>query len=229
MQMLQANAAQISAASDAPGWDADHDLGVQLHQSVVANFARATLGGMTLTDEKLAELMGEATGEVPEELQITADKTPWSITFSSTRPVRATFSDSTFRIVIRGRQFTKGSQVTNENVDISAAYKMERTDAGAKLTRIGDVEITFVGREELATGQVVLRTFLRKKFDAMFEPEIASEGFELPNQWSVAGSVHLEQMQAQDGWLVLGWGLDEPPVNAQSDALATRTAQRVLK
>src|SRR5204863_3886753 len=64
-----AKAWHFAAASPPPAVD-NHDVVVRLHDTFVGNASENVLGGFTLTDEKLAQLMQELTGNVPEELQI---------------------------------------------------------------------------------------------------------------------------------------------------------------
>src|SRR5690606_18078141 len=103
------------------------------------NAAEVILAGRTLTDERLAELVKETTGEVPEEPQITEDKDPWSITFSQDRPFSVIFDGQTVTMAIHARQFTRGDRVVGKPLLISARYKAEQQGLGARLVRDGEV------------------------------------------------------------------------------------------
>lgn len=212
VQVLQMTRDQIAAPSAPPEMPQDHDLAVQTHESFVANFSEAAIGGLELTDEKLAEMMQEATGSVPEELQITEDKEPWSITFAENFPVSAAFDGNQVRLAVRANRFTRGrnedgtvDQETKGLVEISATYAIEKTDAGATLTRQGDLNVDFIGEERLSAAQVGTKTFLRRKFGSLFKPEFAGEGLKLKGRWENVGTLKLSDVKADKGWIVAAW------------------------
>jgi hypothetical protein len=186
------------------------DLAIRLHESMVGNAGETGLGGRTLTDERLAQIMKDATGEVPEELQITEDKDPWSITFAHDRPISVVFDDQTAVIGIHGERFTRGEgsgrRVVRKDMIISAKYRLEQQGDGSKLTRDGKVTAEYVGNEgQLSVGDIAIRTLMIKKFSALFKPEIESEGLKLPARFASFGKLSLRRMESQNGWLTLVW------------------------
>ncbi len=214
----QATGSQVAASTPPPSLETQHDLAVRVHETFVSNFSRARLGGVTLTDERLEKILEDATGSVPEELKVTQDKEPWSITFDSINPVSAKFSDGMIRFAIRGRRFTLGDQRINDTLQMSADYTLEKTPAGAHLTRQGDVSVDFIdAKGTLSPQQIGLRAVMRRKFEALFEPEFQTDGLTLPGRWKAAGKLHLQQMLSGERWLTLGW---IKPVAAE-----TQTAQ----
>jgi hypothetical protein len=208
---LHAGHDRLGAPNAAPRLTERHDLAVRVHESLVGNAGETGIGGRTLTDERLAEILKEATGEVPEELQITEDKDPWSITFAPDRPLSVAFEDQTVTIAIHGQRFTRGDREIRKDMLISAKYKLEQQGNGSKLTREGDVVADFVDRERLSGSDVLFKTFIRKKFSALFKPEFAGEGLKLPGRWSSAGTLALRRLESDNGWLVLGWDQLEAP------------------
>ncbi len=205
---LQQSSTQLGAPNDPPAPKAAYDLTVQAHESGVVNYGEAILGGVTLTDERLEKIILEdLKGEVPDELKITPDKDPWSITFTNEVPVRAVFGEDTVSLAIRGRKFTRGEQAINEPIEISALYKIEKTETGTRLTRQGDVAVKFLNRERLGAPQIAFKTFLTRKFEAMFKAEIASEGIVLSGQLAKAGTLRIQEITTGKGWAVLGWNL----------------------
>jgi hypothetical protein len=202
----QAKAAQVAAPVTPPPLEASHDMAVRVHETFVSNFSRALLGGITLTDERLEKILEDTTGNVPEELKVDQDKEPWSITFSSTDPVSAKFTDGMIRFAIRGRRFTLGDQAFSDTLEMSAVYQLAKTPEGAQITRQGDVSVEFIGvRGTLSPKQIALRTVMRRKFEAVFEPEFRTDGLTLPGRWKSAGKLHLNQMVSDARWLTLGW------------------------
>jgi len=212
MRMLQMTRDQIAAPSGPPEVSNDHDLAIQAHESFVANFSAAAIGGIELTDERLAEMLQETTGNVPEELQITEDKEPWSITFAEHYPVATQFDGDQVKVYLRANRFTRGR---NEDgtvdtevkglVEISANYTIEKTDVGATLHRQGEVNVDFVGQEKLSAAQVATKTFLRRKFSSLFKPEFVGEGLKLKGRWERAGRLALREIKADKGWISVGW------------------------
>ena len=89
--MLQAGRDQLAAPNAPPALTGKFDLAVRMHESLVGNLSQAVLGGVTLTDERLVEIIKDATGKVPEELAITEEDDPWSITFASELPIEVRF------------------------------------------------------------------------------------------------------------------------------------------
>jgi len=211
---LRAGADQLASPDAPPALTADHDVALRLHESFAGNLSQAALGGVTLTDERLVDLVEQLTGSVPEEMAITEEDDPWSITFASERPIDTRFDDQHVTISIRGKRFTRGDQELKKRLVISATYKLERTAQGTKMTRQGDVQIEFVGSTRLSASQVAMKTFMKKRFEDMFKTEIVSDGIELPGKFQQAGKLAIEQLHCDDGWLALGWR--HPPMDART-------------
>ncbi|MFV1968978.1 MAG: hypothetical protein ACC628_26460, partial [Pirellulaceae bacterium] len=193
LELMRAGPFQLAATGEPPELSEDHDVAIRLHESVVSNFSETLFGGETLTDEKLIELLEQAEVEVPVELQIGPEKDPWSITFSRDKPMSASFSSDGVTVAIQGRQFTRGDQVIRAAIRISATYQLERTEKGARITRQGDVVVEYVNRKSLSVPQIAMKTFLRRKFDSLFEAEISGEGLQLPGRWERAGKLLVRQ------------------------------------
>jgi hypothetical protein len=222
----QASAAQLAASSPPPQIPATRDLAVRAHESMVSNFSRAMIGGVMLTDRKLVEILEQYKAEVPDALRISDDKEPWSITFAASDPVNATFADDTIRFAIRGRRFQLGDRVVTNTLEMSAVYKLEKTPAGARLVRQGDVAVDYIDlRGQLRVDQIAVRTVMREKFEALFVPEFNTTGLALPGRWGKVGKLQLVHLAAQQGWLALAWAQPQAPAAdtrlAQSQANAT--------
>lgn len=218
LQMLQVNPSQLAAPGLPPQSGSPGDLNLQLHESLVNNYGEAFLGGLELTDERLVELLEEADAEIPEELRITPDKDPWSITFDYQRPIQVTFGEGTVNIGIRGRQFTRGDSAVNRTIQISADYQIEQGETGARLVRQGDVVVDFPTQQRLGPLDLTAKTFLRNKFEAVFKKEIIGEGIRLEGQWEKAGTLRLSSADVTPGWFVGTWLLEPPAPVATSMA-----------
>jgi hypothetical protein len=209
---LALGTAGLGATEAPPAVSAAHDVTVRAHESAVVNFGEAMLGGVTLTDEKLEKtIRDDLKAEVPEELKITPEKDPWSITFADEAPVRAVFAGGQLGLAIRGRRFTRGDQALSEPIEISAKYAIEKTQTGSKLTRQGEVDVKFLERERLGAQQVAFKTFLTRKFEALFKQEIVSEGIVLKGRLEKAGKLQVQEIASDKGWIAIGWQLATPP------------------
>jgi hypothetical protein len=213
--MMQANLFQLAAPSALPDMTGDHDLAVRVHESFVGNFSEAAIGGMTLTDERLVEMLEENNREVPEELRIDPSKDPWSITFAANHPVRVEFADQKVKVVIRGRRFTRGEQAVVAEMDIWAVYNLNRTPEGATLAREGDVQAEYTKGGFENAAKIAVKTMMRKKFDALFKTEIGE-----------AGPLKLAFLDASQGWMSLGWAFPANAAAATAAIDATAAADR---
>jgi hypothetical protein len=221
-ELLQADPYQLAAPDSPPPLSGDHDLAIRIHESVLGNFAARLLRGETLSDEGLASLMEEMTGEVPEELRIDPDKAPWTIEFADHRsielsanrpielfeyrPVTAVFDGGHVTLTITGSRFSRGDQGFDEPLEITARYKLEQGPTGAKWTREGKVGIAYPRhRQRPGLRRIALKAFFQKKFAALFKPEFVGEGLVLKGRWEKAGALQLRQLSCDGGWFVAGW------------------------
>jgi hypothetical protein len=216
--MLQAGAFQLGATSSPPALESGLDMSVRVHESLVGNLSEGLVGGETLSDERLENLLSELTGEVPDELQRNSEKEPWSIKFAGSQPVYVRFDQHRIRIAVRGSEFTRGTQTTDEPIEISATYKIEKTPQGARLTREGEVEVEFLARQTLSVGQVAQKKFMQTKFGALFKSEIVGKGIEIKGRSKRATLLQLQQMSCDRGWAVFGWKASPAPLTAQLPA-----------
>ena len=203
--MLQVGTFQMAADTAPPTLVGDSDLAVRIHESAVANFAETLIGGETLTDEKVVELLEDTDMKVPDELQVTPESDPWSITFAAAQPVTAKFNEDEITVAIRGVRFTRGDQQVTRPIEISAKYKPDSTGERVVLKRLGDVQVEYINRPRLSAGQVAMKTFFQKKFEAVFESEIAVPDLTLPGNWNKAGDLGLQQLVSHSAWLTVGW------------------------
>jgi hypothetical protein len=206
-EVLQANIDQLGALSDPPAIDGAPALAVRVHESAAANFGNVALAGETLNQAKIEKFYKDNNQPVPEELKPKADEPDWSMTFARVDPVTVSLDDNGFRVTLRGQRYTSGDRAF-QAMDISAAYKIEKTDRGARLVRQGDLEISPPGHkpgQTLNAGQIALRRLLTRRFDGLFKPEIVTEGLKPPGRLASLGTLTLTQLTCDNGWATLGW------------------------
>jgi hypothetical protein len=237
VRMLHAAGDEIAAPAPPPEYSESHDLAVRAHESVVTNFGETMLGGIEMTDVRLEKLLrDDLKAEVPDELRVTLpngeldpDKEPWSITFARQLPVRAKFNGGGLWLAIRADGFARGEGETpgsyrpaiRELMEISAAYKIDKTPAGATLRRDGDVRVRFPNRENpeqiLARDNVTV-SFMRRKFRNLFKEEFVGEGLVFKDRWAKAGRLRLGELKSDAAWLTLGWNMSNEQAAAEPPA-----------
>mgnify|MGYP006908204921 CR=1 FL=1 len=226
---MKANRMQLGAPNDPPSVDGEYDLVVRVHESMINNMAAALLAGVTLKEEEVQQQVIDLRGELPDKLKSDPDKDPWSITFASARPVTIAFADDGFELTIRGQRYTSGDRDFRA-MNITAKYKAEISGNGAKLVRQGDLEILppgFVpGKSRLSSQEITLRTLLERRFGDLLEPEIVSEGLELPGNWKNAGRLDLKVLQSKEGWLSAAWLESGEPVKEDESPKADDAAAK---
>ncbi|GAA4435400.1 hypothetical protein [Bremerella cremea] len=225
LEVMHSGQGQLAASSPAPAAeDQEADLTLKLHESIIHNYGEVFLAGVKLTDERLVEILDQRGAEIPDELKITEETDPWSITFDYKSPIQVVFDNDTVKIGIRGRQFTRGDNEVNRTIAISADYKIEKGENGTLLTRTGDVVVDFPTQERLGPLDLTAKTFLRKKFEAVFKPEIVGEGIKLEGEWADAGTLRISSLSVTPGWFVGTWRLEAPQ---PEPAAATETTSVV--
>lgn len=217
---LRAGVSQLGSPDMPPPVHGQYDLSLRIHDSLVGNVGETLIGGETLTDEGLVELLEDAELEVPEELKIGPDSDPWSITFSTEQPLSIVFGTDTVTIALQGREFTRGSQRIRDLIRISATYQAVTDSNGVRLVRDGEVSVDYVQRKSLSAAMAATKAFFRNKFDALFKAEIDPRTLTLPGRWADTGDVALTFLQSGNGWLSLGW--TQQPEAPTQDPVATR-------
>jgi hypothetical protein len=226
VRMLQESNGMLAAPDEPPGYSREHDLALRAHESAVTNYAQGVIGGYELTDLRLERLIkDDLKTDLPEELRVTRpdgtldpDKEPWSIIFAKELPARARFNGGQIWMAIRADGFTRGEgdqpgkyrPAINELVEISANYKIEKTDQGATLRRDGDVVVRFPNRanpEQVNLRDRPIVTFIQRKFRSMFKEEFVGEGLLFKGEWERAGRLRLDEIAADGAWLRLGWDM----------------------
>ncbi|MEZ6107352.1 MAG: hypothetical protein R3B96_14840 [Pirellulaceae bacterium] len=209
LEALQANGEQLGAPSAHPELDATADIAMALHQTGINNLAEAVFGGKRVTDRQVAEWVEVGSGDLPRELRIAQDNR-WAIVFAPYQPITVEFGDGTLTARLRGTSFERAEETLNELIEISATYAVVRTEQGVRLTRQGDVEVTFPGREQLNIERRGIRTFMQEKFQALFPEERETEGIRFPGRFADRAPLKLAQFELQGGWLSLSWQQTEP-------------------
>jgi hypothetical protein len=206
---LEAGNARLGAPVAAPPVVEGAEMSVCVHESMINNLAADALSGRTVHEENLQSLAIQMLGHLPERMKGDEDGLPWAIAFARRQPISVAFADDGFKITLRGAKYYKGPDA-HPGMDISASYKIEKTPDGFKAVRQGNIQVfppDFVpgSGAQIDGRRQIIRTLLEKRFAKVFEPEMISEGLELPGKWSSAGRLMPIQFTCQNGWMVIAW------------------------
>jgi hypothetical protein len=199
----QIGTSQLAAPSLPPA-AVDADMTLRIHESMINNFALDALGGMTVHEEKLQARVIDMLGRLPDKLKGDEDQEPWAITFARRQPISVTFSEDGFKITIRGSEYYKG-EAPYPAMDVTAVYKIKKTESGFMAVRQGDIQIFPPGRQQVSGKEQIIRQLLMKRFGKVFEPEIVGTGLTLTGKLEKAGKMIPIDVQSRDGWLTIAW------------------------
>jgi len=206
---LQGDEAHL-AASGAPPKTIEHsDLAIQVHESMVNNLATSGLSGVTLREAEFTATLTDLFGPLPKAFQPEEGRDPWGISFAHRHPISIVFADGGFKVTLRARRYFRGAK-KHPGMNVTAAYKIEKSDQGFKAVRQGELAIFPPGfvpgsGNRLSARQQVIRNLLERRFGKIFTEELVTKNLELPGKWSKAGELSLTQLEANHGWLVMAW------------------------
>jgi hypothetical protein len=211
---IEAGAGQLAAAVPPPPLAGKPDLAVRLHESLVNNWSARALSGLILTEERLQATSFGILGRQVEQLQANENAEPWTISFDYGQPILVSFGRGQFTLAVRGRSYATGETV-HPAMDVTARYRIVKTDRGPKAVRQGGLEVFPPGfvpnsGKHLSLREQGIRDLLGRRFEKIFPPQIVPEPVKLPKLWDAAGDLVLTQWESRDGWMVLGWTLTPP-------------------
>lgn len=200
--------ARLAAPLPPPEPNGGLAMSVRLHESLANNLAEDFLAGRTLDQEQLDQLVVRLFGRVPKQLADDERRGPWSLTFAAHDPITLRIASDAAMVTIRGRRFASEDREFRTPMNITARYRLLREHDAVRAVREGEIEVLppgFTPGRRIPPRLSTVRSLLKRRFENIFTPEIASQGLVLPGQWSRAGRLDLVQLDARDGWLALGW------------------------
>lgn len=201
---------QISTVVSRPPIGESYDAAVQVHESVIDNACGPVLAGRTLNERQLNDLLEQAGRPVPnqEDSGEGEPEPPFEIDFARLRPIVFEARDQTIRVGVRGTRFAQGPRELKRAMEITAVYEPLKSDAGVvRLSRTGDVDVSFPGSKRLTVAQAGLKRTIQKKFSGLFPEVLLDRPLELPDDMpveAVRGRIFYPRMvDASDGWLTI--------------------------
>lgn len=187
--------------------------------------AAAAATGAAVVDEaskKIGEVVnGQADERGPNDPPALPPFKPFSITLNAEAPVGVRFDDN--KVVVRVRAATLASDDAEySNWDFIVTYEIVQDGDKILLKRVGDIEVFPTGFDpawdkQLTAQQSGFRSTLAKNMNARakagesFPSEIPIEPIHITNM----GTLLLNQLEAKDGWLTVGWITPPPPAPAE--------------
>lgn len=198
---------QLAAVVSRPGIGEPFDAAIQVHESLVDNLFAPVLGGRTLKESQLNELMQRAGQPTPNAKDAEKEEPPFEIDFARLQPIVFEARDQAIRIGVRGTRFAQGKRELKRSMEIAASYQPARGPDGMMLTRSGDVEVSFPGSKRLSVTQAGLKRTIQKKFSDVFPETLLHRPLEVPATTQIdalRGRVYRPQLvDARDGWLTI--------------------------
>lgn len=192
-------------ASDAPcPFPADEcGLTLQIHETVVGNLLDPVLAGRILRSEEIDGYVAQF-GEMAKGIPRKEEDGPWALTLNSFRPVETVFDDNLIKFRVSTSRLEREDQALPNTATVEAAYRLVQTDGTVQLVREGELNVEFTGKVQQGARGVVLRTFLKSKFEQLFRQEL----FDTPVRWSDRLPEQFKGLQLcavgiDDGWLQL--------------------------
>jgi hypothetical protein len=200
--LTQRTTSQLAALkpSDLPK-AADAQVIIEAHQSAIMNSIDVFLGGRTLRNNDLDDLVRQFGGEISPELEKEANADPWSITFAAFHPIQIDLNDGLVKMNLRIGQMTRGDQVLKQDASVTAVYRPSVHNGYFRMDREGDVKIEFFGKISNIAA-VSMRAFLKGKFEDTFKPLLVNAPITLPppKQANVP-QVQISDLQLDNGWV----------------------------
>lgn len=229
-----ATRSQLGAGQPPPKSAAGVDLSMRIHQSAVGNYLALAIGGATIHQASVDE-PPKLTGDIPPWLEKLASRKPpqptapalqpanrgdeappfkpWSLTLNSAAPASVQFDDGRLTIRIRAALLSSDENEFT-NWDFIVRYALSRQGNQIVLQRDGPIEVFPTGfdpqwDQRISAQQSGIRNTLAKNVNARAD---SGQGFPSTIEIDAVtpprlGELKLVQLQADGGWLTLGWQL----------------------
>jgi hypothetical protein len=167
---------------------------------------------------------------LPERIETEGDDENWSITYAVRQPIAVSFGEDTFSVTVAGREYSNG-QKEYPGMNVTAVYKIQKTDRGFKGVRQGKLSIFPPGFKpdsgrQLAAREQALRTVLERRFERFFGEELAPKNIVAEVEGKEPLELTLTHWRTTRGWLAMGWKMVPGTKSKPADKPASKTAAR---
>jgi hypothetical protein len=194
---------QLAADTPCPYPADECGLTLQIHESLVGNLLDPVLAGRILRSQEMDAYAAQF-GDLAKGIPRKEEDGPWAITLNNFQPVETVFDDNLIKFRVSTQRLEKEDQSLPHTATIEASYKLVQADGTIQLERQGDLNVEFTGKVQQGARGVVLRTFLKNKFEQLFRDKL----FDSPVRWSDRLPAQFKDLQLcavgiDDGWLQL--------------------------
>jgi len=203
LQWKVQSGAQLAADTPCPYPADECGLTLQIHESLVGNLLDPVLAGRILRSQEM-DAYATQFGDLAKGIPRKEEDGPWAITLNNFQPVETVFDDNLIKFRVSTQRLEKEDQSLPHTATIEASYKLVQLDGTIQLERQGDLNVEFTGKVQQGARGVVLRTFLKNKFEQLFRDKL----FDSPVRWSDRLPAQFKDLQLcavgiDDGWLQL--------------------------
>lgn len=201
LALSEHNHAQLAPASPPPVLAPELDLAGSAHQSLLNNLSESMLGGKTIEDTIWHDMLQLLLGTPPRALWVHDRAERWSVTLARQRPVIVRFDDGRIHFVLRLSGVARGTQQLDLPAEIEATFLPQITRDGPLLVRDGELAVRCDDSD--------VNKLLRRKFGAIFPPELAFDGLAPPAGGTLGKlrQFRLAEFHSGGGWLTVGYVL----------------------
>ncbi len=200
---------RLAAPVTPPATEAESDLAVVLHESLIDSLGTGLLAGKTIRQVDVEEQARKMLGRVPEPLADKDERGPWSITFAQRDPLTVVFRENHLELTFRAQRYTTGDRRL-DGMNVSLRYEIVSEEGLVKAVRQGEPEVLPPGYipgsgERIPLRLTSLRNLLKRRFGKIFPEEVLARPIEFEDQLSRLPSLHTSRLTSADGWLSIAW------------------------
>jgi len=193
---------QLAAPASCPLVVDPTGITFQLHESAITNLLDPVLSGRILKSSELNSMAGQFGDSFGKGLAQQKDDEPWAVAMANYHPVEIELDDSLVTFRIRTNKLDRGGQSLDQPSSIEASYKITLNNGAIQLERQGDVKIDFSGKQQRGARAVMLRSFLKKKFEEIFKEKLLDQPIRITDRLTdELQGLYLSSIQVDDGWI----------------------------
>ena len=194
--------AQLAAPASCPLVVDPSGITVQLHESAISNLLDPILAGRLLKSTELDTMATQFGDVLGKGLANQNDSEPWAVTMAAFHPVEIQLDNSLVTFRIRTAKLDRNGQALEQPAAIEATYKVVVINGAIQLKRQGNVRINFSGRQQQGSKAVMLRSFLKKKFEEVFKENLLDQPIRVTDRLpSELQGLTLISVLVDDGWI----------------------------
>ncbi|MEE2642101.1 MAG: hypothetical protein VX768_15845 [Planctomycetota bacterium] len=190
------------------------DVILQVHESTLNNALQHVLGGRSISNEDLRELVSSFGIELPPA---PADEKPLTITFPRVRPVQVAFDGGKITTTISANRIQQGGTLVRDKLQIIVTYELKSNDKALQFARSEAVAIKFEGA--YTNAKSIIESNIKPKLEELFKKEtrqLSIDQLDLPEEIKKVGMPAVSLLNLEGGWLHVEMNLEEKKVASEN-------------